>query len=415
MRLSALRESGTTPEFARHLGAAILVGLGYWALARYSLSLPVKASGISYIWPADGLALGSLLCVRRRYWPLMLAGVFLGNFAASNKPLELNLLYSSFQVFESTLVGSVIVRALGPRPRIDSVACAARMLAWMSGAMAVAILGSNSIDWLIHRGDFWYVWSIWYVSDLLGMLIVAPLVIALKDAPRDATTWSAGRTLEAAFVLVGIVVATYLSFVGPAPGSFSASALVPTPLLVPAIFMLWAAVRFGMAGTMITTAIMALLSFRYTAGGFGPFARQHTSLHTAFVHLQMSLAIATCMMIFIAARTAEWARALAESQASRKRLEFAIEASDMVVFEVTPATGEVAWSGDTAFVLGMAPDEIAHMSQWRRLLHPEDRRRVLRLHAELVGGKLPSLTLDYRMQKRDGTYVTVAADAYAVR
>src|SRR5205814_2651104 len=149
------------------------------------------------------------------------------------KPLELSLLYSFFQVFENTLVAAVIVRVLGARPRLDSVVNAALLLAWMAGAMAVATLGSNTIDWLIHRGDYWYVWSVWYISDILGMLIVAPLVIALQDWPHEWHTWPGSRRVEATFVVVGVSLATYLAFVGPPRGLLPSNTLVLTPLLVP--------------------------------------------------------------------------------------------------------------------------------------------------------------------------------------
>jgi signal transduction histidine kinase/CheY-like chemotaxis protein len=38
----------------------------------------------------------------------------------------------------------------------------------------------------------------------------------------------------------------------------------------------------------------------------------------------------------------------------------------------------------------------------------------VRLHAELVAGKRPALTLDYRLRRDDGTYLTASVDAYAV-
>jgi integral membrane sensor domain MASE1 len=80
----------------------------------------VRSSGISYIWPADGLALGALLCTRARKWPYYLVAVFLGNFLASSKALPVNLLYSSFNVIEPLLVAAVVTRVLGTRPRIGS-------------------------------------------------------------------------------------------------------------------------------------------------------------------------------------------------------------------------------------------------------------------------------------------------------
>jgi len=393
---------------------AFAVAIAYWALARYSLSLPVQHSGISYIWPADGVALGALLCVRRRSWPLFLAAVFLGNFFASNKPVELNLVYSSFQVFESFLVATVIVLLLSVRPRLDSLLNAEKMLAGMLLAMAAATLVSNSIDWLIHRGNFWEVWSVWYVSDMLGMLVVAPLVIAARNEWRiewgNTGPW---RQVESVVVLGGMVAITYLNFASP-PGRLGAFNLSLTPLLLPAVFMLWAAIRFGLLGGMLTLAILVLVAFRFTSAGMGPFAAQYGDLHRAAFHLQLSLGIGTILMLLIASRTVEWRRALAESQVSRKRLEFAIEASDMVVFETDPKTGEIEWSGDAAFVIGIPAKDLASVRAWGRRLHREDRQRAVRLHTELQQGLRPSLTLDYRLRRADGAYVTVCADAYSI-
>src|SRR5438045_2678186 len=106
MRISDLQANTQAQELRRHLLAAVAVAIGYYVLARYSLSLPVKQSGISYIWPADGLALGMLLASRRRFWPAYLAAVFAGNLCASNKPLDLALLYSVFNVTEPLIVAS---------------------------------------------------------------------------------------------------------------------------------------------------------------------------------------------------------------------------------------------------------------------------------------------------------------------
>jgi CheY-like chemotaxis protein len=45
---------------------------------------------------------------------------------------------------------------------------------------------------------------------------------------------------------------------------------------------------------------------------------------------------------------------------------------------------------------------------------PEDRTRVVRLHAELASGRRPALTIDYRLRGDDGRELVVAVDAYAV-
>jgi len=416
MRIAPPKVVTPAAEWRRHVLAAGVVAIGYFLLARYSLSLPVKQSGISYIWPADGLALGALLATPRRFWPLYLAGVFAGNLSASNKAFDLALLYSVFNVMEPLLVATVVTRIRGVQPRIDTLRDAAKLVALVLATMVAATLLSNTIDWLLHRGTYWRVWMVWYVSDTLGMLVVAPFVLATANHWREELRLLQphARRVEAFLLAVSMITVCYF-FLGPGyPMLREAFQAAATPLAVPMIFMLWAAVRFGIPGGLLAIGGPMAFAFFSTANGVGPFAAQHPTLNAALLHVQISFGIATVLGFFIAARTVEWRHALAESQMSRKRLEFAIEASDMLVFETTTGSGLVAWSGDLRFVLDIDPEELADTRSWRNRIHPEDRTRIVRLHAELATGRRPALTIDYRLTRDDGREVVVAVDAYAV-
>ena len=405
---------GSARELFQLVAGAFVVGFAYWTLAKFSLALPVRNSGISYIWPADGIAVGALLCVRRRHWPLFLAAVFLGNFAASNKPPASNLLYSTFQVIEAFVIASVLCRILGARPRLDSLRKALQMAGGILVASACAIFVNNSIDWLLHRGDFWHVYGVWYVADTLGILVVAPLVVSVMNEWQvewgDSGRW---RQAEGVALVLAMFAVTFVGFAMP-PETLGMMGFTATPLALPSLVMLWAATRFGLPGGMLTVAILLLTAFRYTAFGQGPFVVKYGDPRTALIHLQLTLALATLLVLMVASRTMEWRRALAESQVSRRRLEFAIEASDMVVYETDPETGAILWSGDTSFVLGIAAKELGDAAKWQDRLHPDDRTRVRRLYAQLQAGLRPALTMDYRLRRDDGEYVTVAADAYSV-
>ena len=396
----------------RHLGWAVLVGASYWMLARYSLALPVKSSGISYIWPADGVALASLLLARPRAWPIYLCAIFAGNFLASSKPVELNILYSLFNVCEPLLVATMIGRTLGLRPDLGSLENAGRFLALTVSCMAVAILITNTIDWLIHRGEFLHTWAIWYVSNTLGMLVVAPLAVCLRSQWRSE--WieaTQAQRLEAVVVVASMVIATWLVFGYWVPPSADL-ALLPTGL--PTVLLFWAALRVGLLGSLIALAILVLQAFRATAAGIGPFAHFSGDLNSALVLLQGSLMMITAWVLLSAARTVEWRRAIADNALARRRLEFAIEASGTVAFETHTTNSRILWSGDVANVLGIPEHRLASLADWRHHLHPEDRQGVLRAHARLATGRQPFLSIEYRLQRRDGPDVLVTEDAYAV-
>lgn len=408
IRILARKWPGIDERY-RHVALALLVGAGYWALARYSLALPVRSSGISYIWPADGLALGALLCTRKRHWPYYLAAVFLGNLLASNKPAALNLLYSSFNAFEPWLVATVLTRILGARPRIESVVGALRFMFLTVAVMALAILITNSVDWLIHRGDFWKIWGIWFLSNTLGMLIIAPLLIALTSELRmdlgDATRY---RQLEATALLAGLMVATHLVY-SAAPIELNRWInLSRTPMLVPAIFLIWAAVRFALPGGTLCLAIVTLQTFWYTANGLGPYAALNPDSHSALIHLQVTLVVVAISVVVISAITTEWRYALAESRASRKRLDRALDSARLALFEVEVPSGRVYLSEGWAEMIGGEPGEtITSVSELLEVVHPEERDVVWETGIEAMSGKLENYEVEHRVRRRDGQWVWI--------
>ncbi len=403
------REWSGLDERYRHAALALLVGAGYWALASYSLALPVRSSGISYIWPADGLALGALLCTRKAHWPYYLAAVFLGNFLASNKPLGLDVLYSSFNAFEPWLVATVLTRILGARPRIESVAGAVRFMLLTITVMAVAILMTNAVDWLLHRGDFWKIWGIWCVSNTLGMLVIAPLMLAFTSELRGEVGESTPyRRLEAVLLLAGLVLAVHFEYAS-APGSLDRWIILSrTPMLVPTVFLLWAAVRFALPGGTLALAIVTLQTFWYTANGLGPYAALNADPHAALVHLQLTLVVVAIVLVVIAAIAAEWRYALAESRDMRKRLERALDSARLALFEVEVPSGRAFLTEGWAEMIGAEPGEThTTVSELLEVVHPEERDAVWEVGIEALSGKREAYEFEHRVRRRDGEWIWI--------
>jgi diguanylate cyclase (GGDEF)-like protein/PAS domain S-box-containing protein len=404
-----VREWSGLDERYRHLALALLVGVGYWALASFSLALPVSSSGISYIWPADGLALGALLCARARRWPYYLAAVFLGNILASHKPLALNLLYSSFNVFEPWLVATVVTRVVDPRSSLGSVAATARLIFLILVAMAAAILVTNTVDWLIHRGDFWRVWSIWYLSNTLGMLVIAPLVLSFSgDLRGEWGPATSGQRVEAIALLAGLVLFTHLIYSATTGEAERWPMLSSTPMLVPTVFLIWSAVRFAGAGGTLCVAVLALQSFWDTANGLGPYALLHADSHESLVHLQLTLAVMAVLVMVVSSVANDWRRALADSQASKKRLDRALESARLALWEADVASGRVHLSEGWARMIGAPPGETdTTVAELLELTHPEDRDAAIKVAREAISGTAEGYDSEHRIRRRDGEWIWV--------
>ncbi len=399
----------------RHLLGALLMGIAYWALASYSGTLAALAGGYSYIWPADGLALGVLLCTRVRFWPLYLLCAFVGNLVTSNAPPLQNLLYALFNVLEPAVVAWMVISLLGVQPRINNVKSVLVVIMSIVGVMALATLLASYVHNLFYQKALLAVWISWYVADMLGMLVVGLLVVCVSCEWRSHwENLSSGRLWEATGMLAGLIVITHLMFAIVPYQTVVSLNLSSTPLIGPGFFMLWAAIRFGLAGAVISVAILALQTFWYTASGVGPLARLYPDTASALLHLQALLALADFIALTAAAVSAERRQAHLDSNVARKRLEFAIEASDMLVFEAEPATQKLFWSGNTMDVLGRTESDITNIDDWWPFIHDEDRDWVKARYAELSSGLINSATLDYRVRFEGGEWMWLGVSAYAV-
>ncbi|HEY9596395.1 MAG TPA: PAS domain-containing protein [Cyanophyceae cyanobacterium] len=82
--------------------------------------------------------------------------------------------------------------------------------------------------------------------------------------------------------------------------------------------------------------------------------------------------------------------------------------SGQLLYEWNPETDELIWGENVEQVLGYSPEELENkINQWDKLVHPDD----LETHGQAIARcqvtKEP-ITLEYRVRKKDGTYITVA-------
>ena len=144
-------------------------------------------------------------------------------------------------------------------------------------------------------------WRAWWVGDLMGALIVAPLLLSGWTAivrPKGATSWPAGRppALEAVALGLMLVVANALIF--GSPESAGPSTLRESYLAFP--LLLWAALRFGVRGAAVANFIVSGAAVAGTIVGRGPFcAGSFGSLSESLLHLQafMIVVVATTLVL----------------------------------------------------------------------------------------------------------------------
>ena len=90
---------------------------------------------------------------------------------------------------------------------------------------------------------------------------------------------------------------------------------------------------------------------------------------------------------------------------SENRLDLALQASDLAVWDWNIATGEVRFSRHWWPILGYESGEIPlRVEAWEKLTHPEDLARVRSALAAHLKGAVPVLDVEYRMRAKSGEW-----------
>jgi signal transduction histidine kinase/CheY-like chemotaxis protein len=308
-----------TADLGRAVLQALLLGLGYFALAWVSVQVTPYAGGVAYVWPAGGVALATLLLAPRWHWPYILLAVFAANAInalADGHSLEVAVLFAVPNVLCAGGSAWLLLRLSG-RPAT---------LASMRGVLVftlVAAVGMNALAAALgaavppffYGWDFLTEWRVWWVSDALGVLLVAPLILAWSSArPSDWASVPRLRVLEAAAIGLGTAITAQIAF-GAMPGP--SGAVVPLSHLITP-FLVWAALRFHIRGAASAVAVAALVALWNTATGNGPFAAALAPGAESVLQLQEYLAVVTATALLVGALVHERAALDAQLREAQK-------------------------------------------------------------------------------------------------
>lgn len=286
----------------RDLGTSVLLAVLYAGVARLGLMLDAVSGFATLVWPPSGIALAAVLLLGRRVWPGIAAGALAVNLWVG-APLWVALGISTGNTLEA-LAGAWILERLGFSRDVDRVRDALALIVpaalgstLISATVGVASLGAGGV---IPWARAAHTWQAWWLGDLIGDLVVAPLLLAwsanLRIRPR-------GRELLEALGLAGALVAVSAFVFG---GRAEAAPLRQAFLLLP--LSIWAALRFGQRGGTIATFAAATFAIWGTVEGLGPFVRD--SLSDSLIALQAFLAAVAVTTLLLGAAVLERRRAV---------------------------------------------------------------------------------------------------------
>ena len=399
---------------ARQTLAFVTFGVVYYLLAAYAVSLPMQSRLPLLIWPAHGLALGTLLVAPVRRWPAYLAVVAVATLAVGldlNAPWDRIAATVAVNVAQPLFVAAGLLRLAGPRVQIDTIRGITSFLVGMAPLVAAMSILDAGFTFLHTKAPFREQWSVTFVSTMLGMLLTAPLILAWsRRGIAEAVEFTRARLPELLVLYAGLIVtANYVFGTRPMVPGF-----IPPLIYLNAPFLIWAALRFGLRAATLGLAIFGLICYWQTAHGFGPFSIDGIADVRSMLHLQGYLATIVVTTLFSAALLVERQDAERETEQWRNRHEAVIRASGNLLYEFNSDDGTVVWDGDTQSVLGVTAERIATIRNWMERVHPDDRIRLKGLRQLLMSGKLSHIAIEYRFRREDGEYTTIGVNAYRI-
>jgi PAS domain S-box-containing protein len=396
----------------------------YFGAGKLGLAIPFTSSNVSPIWLAAGIAVGTVLIWGIQIAPAIAFAAFLVNFFTPI-PTSASVAIGLGNASSAVVAGYLLRRSSDFQtslPRLRDVLKLVTVAAVLTTTIA-ATVGVSALT--VAHTQAWYgygsAWRIWWLGDAMGVLVVAPLLLTGRDLISVYRGW---RLVEACFLLIAILVSSAAIFGGAAVRD-DVLAFVVFP------FVIWAALRFRVAGAAMAGLLAASVAVWGTAHGHGPFVN-HSPLHNAGL-LQIFVAVISLTGLILAAVINEREhigeafetekKLLSESETTKERLEELVRERTL---ELERNTAQLAYQAELldlandAIFVRSADGGITYWNEGAERLYGWTKKEALsRSTQELIQTEFPIdiseiLALDrwegeLQQRRRDGSQVTVAS------
>ena len=294
-----------------YLLKVIILAVVYHLAARLGLKMAYVQVNTSPVWPPTGIALAALLVFGYNLWPGVSLAVLLGSLL-TGAPLGIALGMTLGNTLEALAGAFFLKRFVGFHNEIDRIQDVVGLV--LVSVFSTAISASIGTATLMLTGgvgqEYIANWLTWWIGDLLGALVVAPLLLAWTFLPSFRTR---KRMYIEGGILLGLLAATtwYVFSSQPYAGIFHQAMIY---VIFP--FMIWAALRLGQRGAATAIFLVSGIAIWGTSQGMGPFSLE--SKNDSLVLLQTFMGVVSLTSLILAAATIERRKA---AEALRQRID----------------------------------------------------------------------------------------------
>lgn len=341
-------------------------GLAYYAAAVTALALTRGQDGVATVWPSSGVLVAALLLCRREAWGAHLgAAAFASLFAnlGLGNGFGVSLGFTVANIGESFVCAAVLMRNNAERPfaaRSGDIA-AFFLMAGLSTCM------SASMAALFAPTFSWAFWFSWFSTDLLGILLVTPLILILGWSMRKGRLLPRHQTL-------GQIVGMFALIIAVSAITFSQSKF---PLLfLPMLTILMAVFRLGVLGAAGGVLIVAIVSSVAITMHSGPEALIDADPMTRSLFLQFYLLSLFAASLPIAVLLGARRRLVNEISENVRLLQLAETVANVGHWRLDLADHTVSWSEEVFKIHGLEGTKPPAYDTAINAYHPDDRNLV---------------------------------------
>ena len=370
---------------------------------------------MALVWPAGGLCVGLLLVIPSARRPHLLVGVGIMNFLANiciGHPFLPSFGFAVLNVIDPCIIVLVFERLIGQHERgFDTV----RSVLLFSTAAAIGmpivtgVVGAILSFFVYGAGDFAETWFTWSVTDSLGILVLAPLLVAWSD-------WRPGRLREIGVRSVATALLLFVLFFFLLELLIGSHLPIALPIFsrvyitFPLVF-LWG-YRYGMKGTTIAMLPVVAIMFWNTMDGPWSFVLPSASL-PRIVTVQLFLIVLTITGLGFAALLKERAITLEHLRMSAdhqrdlaRRLEVQVERIPVGLIVLDRSGLIREWNPAAEVIFGYPAREAIGQSVLDRLI-PVDRKGSFARLQDEVGKSDRSVSAVTTALHKNGTVMHV--------
>jgi PAS domain S-box-containing protein len=374
-----------------------LVGAAYFLAARLGLALLTEPEKVAVFWPASGIAAGVMIWLGRAGRIPVAVGVVAATIAANlmgDRNLLTAALFGICNAGEALLAAWLIGRWFDHPFRLDRVNQVLGLLLASAAATGLAAVGGALTIGLFHTtAPFWSAWRIWFLSDLMGIITMAPLAIGVGQMLREPPARS--EWIEGGLVIALLGAVSGLTLV---PDEVSWLTLEPLALLFPLLVWVAASCRPVFAAAAAFVVGIALVATTILGiGRFGdPAIEAVVRVHAA----QIALLVTTGCALLLAALFDERRRNAQALQLGHESLKLALDGAELGAFTVDLASGRLECDTRAAWIHGHCVPP-ATLKEGRRYILREDLATIdlAFLEARRTGGVGRA---EYRIEHPDG-------------